>query len=152
MCIELASVADIPALADLLAILFTQEVEFQPDRAVQIRGLSQIIENPQIGVILVTRLRGTNQQDYIAGMANLLYTVSTALGARVALLEDVVVLPAIRGSGVGTQLLQAAIAHARLAGCQRITLLADQANEAAQHFYAKQGFSASSMVPLRLQL
>lgn len=147
MRVELAFPVDIPALADLLAILFEQEVEFRPDRAAQIRGLTRIIENPQIGSILVAR-----QQDSVVGMVNLLYTVSTALGGCVALLEDMVVSPTVRGSGVGSRLLQAAIDHARLAGCKRITLLTDQTNEAAQRFYAKQGFSVSGMVPLRLQL
>lgn len=145
--VELASPADIPALADLLAILFAQEAEFHPDRAAQVRGLTRIIENPQVGAILIAL-----QQDAVVGMVNLLYTASTVLGERVALLEDMVVAPAVRGSGVGSRLLQAAIEHARSAGCKRITLLTDHTNEAAQRFYVKQGFSLSSMVPLRLQL
>lgn len=147
MSVEPAALADIPALADLLTVLFTQEVEFVPDRAAQIRGLTRIVENPEIGCILVAR-----QQDKIAGMVNLLYTVSTALGERVAILEDMVVSPSARGGGIGTQLLQAAIGHARSVGCKRITLLADQSNEIAQQFYAKQGFGVSSMVPMRLAL
>lgn len=147
MHVELAAPADIPALADLLTVLFTQEVEFVPDRAAQIRGLSRIVENPEIGCILVAR-----QQDRIVGMVNQLYTVSTALGERVAILEDMVVSPSARGGGIGTQLLQAAIEHARNVGCKRITLLTDQSNAIAQQFYAKQGFSISSMVPMRLAL
>jgi GNAT superfamily N-acetyltransferase len=147
MHIELASPADTPALADLLTILFSQEAEFVPDRAAHIRGLTRIIENPGIGSILVAR-----QQGSVIGMVNLLYTVSTALGERVAILEDMVVSPTARGSGTGTKLLQVAIEHARLNGCKRITLLTDQSNEAAQRFYAKQSFSVSGMVPLRLPL
>jgi GNAT superfamily N-acetyltransferase len=147
MRITTASPADIPALADLLTILFTQEVEFIPDRAAQMRGLNRIIDNPEFGCILVAR-----DQDAIVGMVNLLYTISTALGERVAILEDMVVLPSARGSGIGTQLLQAAIAYARTVGCKRITLLTDQSNEIAQQFYAKQGFTVSSMVPMRLAL
>jgi ribosomal protein S18 acetylase RimI-like enzyme len=85
-------------------------------------------------------------------MINLLYTVSTALGARVALLEDMVVLPQFRGVGAGSKLLQAAIAHARASGCKRITLLTDGDNEAAQKFYSNHGFTASRMVPFRLKL
>jgi GNAT superfamily N-acetyltransferase len=147
MHVELAAPADIPALADLLTVLFTQEVEFVPDRAAQICGLTRIVENPEIGCILVAR-----QQDKILGMVNLLYTISTALGERVAILEDMVVSPSARGGGIGTQLLQAAIEYARSVGCKRITLLTDQSNEIAQQFYAKQGFSISSMVPMRLAL
>jgi GNAT superfamily N-acetyltransferase len=147
MHVEPATPADIPALADLLTILFAQEVEFVPDRAAQIRGLTLIVKNPEIGCILVAR-----QQGKILGMVNLLYTISTALGERVAILEDMVVSPSARGGGIGTQLLQAAIEYARSVGCKRITLLTDQSNEIAQQFYAKQGFSISSMVPMRLAL
>lgn len=142
-----ATAADIPALCGLLAVLFTQEAEFSPDAEAQARGLARIIADPQTGAILVARREGE-----AIGMANVLYTVSTALGERVALLEDMVVAPAARGQGVGSGLLRAAIAHARSAGCRRVTLLTDAGNEAAQRFYAQHGFTASGMVPLRLAL
>ncbi|MDP3743534.1 MAG: GNAT family N-acetyltransferase [Methylotenera sp.] len=147
MRIELATVADIPELATLLSVLFSQELEFQPDVEAQCLGLANIISNPEIGEILTIRTH-----DSIVGMINLLYTVSTALGARVALLEDMVVLPQFRGAGVGSKLLQAAIARARVSGCKRITLLTDGDNEAAQKFYSNHGFTASRMVPFRLKL
>ncbi len=92
------------------------------------------------------------QGDQIVGMVNLLFTISTALGERVALLEDMVVSPTDRGIGVGTRLLSEAISYSRVHGCKRITLLTDQINESDQRFYAKQGFVVSSMVPMRLSL
>jgi len=147
MHIELATVVDIPELTSLLSLLFSQEAEFQPDVEAQYCGLSNIISNPDVGEILIIR---TN--DSIVGMINLLYTVSTALGERVALLEDMVVLPQFRGAGAGSKLLQAAIEHARASGCKRITLLTDGDNEAAQKFYSNHGFTASRMVPFRLKL
>ncbi|MDD5394370.1 MAG: GNAT family N-acetyltransferase [Thiothrix sp.] len=142
-----ATLADIPALRRLLDILFTQEAEFKPDPATQQRGLESIISQPHVGQILVARMGGAE-----VGMVNLLYTVSTALGGRVALLEDMVVAPEARGSGVGAQLLTRAIEVAKASGCLRITLLTDGVNEAAQRFYQRQGFVASPMVPLRLLL
>jgi GNAT superfamily N-acetyltransferase len=147
MQIDTAQASDIPALCELLCLLFAQEVEFTSDRVAQSRGLALIIDNPETGVILVARRDGL-----IVGMVNLLYTVSTALGARVALLEDMVVAPDARGMGVGSCLLQAAVEHVRLNGCRRITLLTDQANEPAQRFYRKQGFVSSAMMPFRLVL
>lgn len=147
LCIEKAAPSDIPALCELLALLFSQEAEFHPDPAAQRRGLAAILGDPDIGLILVARQGGA-----IAGMVNLLFTVSTALGKRVALLEDMVVAPAHRGSGVGGRLLEAAIELARRQGCCRITLLTDRVNEAAQRFYARQGFQASTMLPMRLPL
>ncbi len=145
--IEPAREADVPALCGLLEILFTQESDFQPDRAAQARGLRRILERPEAGCILVAR------QDGVAvGMCNLLYTESTALGARVAMLEDVVVAPAVRGGGVGARLLQGAIDTARAEGCRRITLLTDSHNVAAHRFYRRHGFAGSAMVPMRLLL
>jgi GNAT superfamily N-acetyltransferase len=147
MQIDKATLDDLAALSALLSDLFTQESEFTPDPLAQARGLSRIIGNPELGAILVARVDGD-----IVGMVNLLFTVSTALGARVALLEDMVVAAPARGTGVGTLLLAQAIALARSEGCQRITLLTDRANELAQRFYAGQGFVASGMLPMRLAL
>ena len=145
--IEPAREADLPALCGLLELLFTQEAEFRPDRTAQARGLRRILERPEAGCILVAR-----QDGVVAGMCNLLYTESTALGARVALLEDVVVAPHARGGGVGTRLLQGAIDTARAEDCRRITLLADRHNEGAHRFYQRHGFAPSDMVPMRLLL
>ena len=141
---EPASASDIPALNELLDVLFTQEVEFKPDTAAQCKGLSAIICNPDLGVILVAR-----EHQSILAMVNLLFTISTALGERVALLEDMVVSPRARGSGVGTELLKYAMDFARLSGVKRITLLTDRENTSAQRFYAKHGFSESTMVTFR---
>lgn len=145
--IERAREHDIEALCELLSVLFAQEAEFTPDREAQRRGLARIIGDADVGVILVAREGGG-----IVGMANLLYTVSTALGTRVALLEDMVVAPHVRGWGVGSALLAQAIAVAREQGCGRITLLTDGVNATAQRFYARHGFSMSGMVPMRLSL
>lgn len=147
MLVEAATAADIPALSDLLSVLFSQEAEFAPNPDAQQRGLARIIGNPEVGAVLVAR-----QEDQIIGMVNLLFTISTALGERVALLEDMVVFPAGRGMGVGTKLLSEAISYSRVQACKRITLLTDRSNESAQRFYAKQGFVVSSMIPMRLSL
>lgn len=144
---ERASEMDIPALSDLLSVLFTQEIEFKPNETAQRRGLSTIISNPDIGAILVAR-----DGAHLLAMVNLLFTVSTALGERVAILEDMVVSPTARGSGIGSALLNYAIEFAKNSGAKRITLLTDRDNHPAQHFYLKHGFIASTMVPLRLAL
>ena len=88
----------------------------------------------------------------VVGMVSLLFTESTALGAKVALLEDMIVLPEYRACKVGSKLLSAAIACALESGCKRITLLTDQANTQAQHFYKMHGFEQSSMTAFRLLL
>jgi len=147
MKITEATKDDIAGLCELLGLLFVQEAEFRPDRSLQSTGLQQIIDFPERGRVLVLR-----EGDSLIGMVNLLFTISTALGGRVALLEDMIVHPEYRGRGAGSELLQAAINLAKSSGCRRITLLTDQTNESAQLFYKRHGFIISEMLPLRLSL
>lgn len=142
-----AVIADIPELCVLLAQLFTQEAEFKPDQRAQTQGLEAIINGQDIGAILVARQSGA-----VIGMVNILYTISTALGGRVGLLEDMVVSPKCRGQGVGSQLLSHALEFAKSNGCRRITLLTDGSNASAQRFYQRHGFSCSAMTVFRAQL
>ncbi|HUB87789.1 MAG TPA: GNAT family N-acetyltransferase [Verrucomicrobiae bacterium] len=142
-----AGEADIPALCDLLALLFIQEADFTPDAVRQMRGLRLIIRRPEVGHIFCA-VAG----DDIVGMVSLLFTVSTAEGGRAAWLEDMVVHPVRRGRGIGEQLLREAIKDARASGCSRITLLTDGSNGSAQRFYERAGFVRSQMVPFRLSL
>jgi GNAT superfamily N-acetyltransferase len=144
LIIETATLDDINALCDLLAVLFSQEAEFKPDRQAQQTGLQAIISNPDIGIILLAR-----HNDEVVAMVSLLFSISTALGGRVAILEDMVVLPDKRGVGIGLELLNAAISTARDSGCQRITLLTDSDNTIARGFYEKQGFVRSGMLAFR---
>ncbi len=144
MSIETAVVADIPVLCDLLGLLFQQEAEFTPDTGTQARGLEGIIANPDIGFILIARKAGKP-----VGMVSVLYTISTALGGRVGLLEDMVVAPAHRNKNLGKDLLDRALATAAANGCKRITLLTDGDNVGAHRFYRRAGFEDSSMVVFR---
>ena len=142
-----ATIADIPELCVLLESLYSQEAEFKPNHEVQARGLAAIINSSEVGGIMVARRSGE-----IIGMVNLLYTVSTALGGRVALLEDVVVSPKARGLGVGSKLINQSIEFAKEKGCKRITLLTDHDNEGSHRFYQRHGFTRSSMVVFRRSL
>ncbi|MBK6657221.1 MAG: GNAT family N-acetyltransferase [Proteobacteria bacterium] len=145
--IRVATLADVDALSDLLSVLFGQEHEFRPDVPAHRRGLTRIIANPDTGLVLLAAA-----DERVLAMVNLLFTVSTALGERVALLEDMVVAPGVRATGLGSRLLDEALVAARGAGCKRITLLTDHDNHDAQRFYAKHGFEHSSMVPMRILL
>lgn len=147
MIVNIAKSTDIPELVNLLSILFSQEVEFAPNTSLQEQGLQKIIDNPEIGHVVVVRDKGR-----ILGMVNLLYTFSTALGGKVCILEDMIVHPDFRGQQVGGELLGQAIEHAREVGCLRVTLLTDRDNFSAQRFYKRFGFEVSTMVPMRLFL
>jgi GNAT superfamily N-acetyltransferase len=145
--IERATIEDIPQLAELLKILFSQEADFQPDREKQIRGLRLIVEAPERGCIFLARV-----DCHVVGMVSLLFTVSTAEGAAACWLEDMIVRPEHRRNGLGSRLLQHAVNEAKAHGFARITLLTDRGNADAIRFYQRHGFQLSEMLPLRLHL
>jgi GNAT superfamily N-acetyltransferase len=147
MLVRQATATDVKQLCDLLAVLFTHEVDFTPDAERQERALRLIVEHPDVG-----RIYCATDGDTIVGMVSILFTVSTAEGGRAAWLEDMVVHPTRRGQGFGERLLREAIRGARAAGCSRITLLTDASNNSAMRFYGRAGFVRSRMVPLRLSL
>jgi GNAT superfamily N-acetyltransferase len=145
--LDFARLSDIPRLAELLGFLFRQESDFKADPRKQTAGLRLILRDTRRGKIFTVRHGGT-----VIGMLTLLFTVSTAEGGPAAWLEDFILDPAWRGKGIGTKLIEHAIAYARQKGIKRITLLTDRTNVRASRLYRRWGFQGSGMVPLRLSL
>jgi len=145
VAIEPATLDDLPELTELLFDLFTLEGDFSPDRSKHMRGLRLILEQPSRGRIFVLRKDGR-----IVAMNNLLFTISTAEGGFVLLLEDVIVHQDHRHHGFGDRLLEYCINFAREKNFLRITLLTDRSNEEAQKFFRRHGFQDSKMIPLRM--
>jgi len=143
--IEPATEADLDELSEMLGGLFSQESDFRPDKDKQLRGLRLIFEQPSRGRVFVLRRDGA-----IVGMINLLFTISTAEGGFVILLEDLVIHQQYQHHGYGARLLQHAIEFAKQKNFLRITLLTDRPENMAQEFFRKHGFVESSMIPMRL--
>ena len=143
--IEPATEADLDELSQMLGDLFAQEGDFRPDKDKQLRGLRLSFEQPSRGRVFVLRRNGA-----IVGMINLLFTISTAEGGFVILLEDLVIHKEYQGKGYGTKLLQHAIDFAKQKNFLRITLLTDRPENVAQEFFRHHGFVESSMIPMRL--
>lgn len=143
--IEPATLDDLPELTELLFELFSQEADFIPNREKEMRGLRLLLEQPSRGRIFVLRSPAR-----IIGMINLLITISTAEGGFVLLLEDLIVHREYRRQGFGTQLLEYAIDFAKRKNFLRITLLTDKPNERLKHFFLKNGFVESDMIPMRM--
>lgn len=131
---------DLPAMIELLRLLFNTEADFQPDPAKQRRGLELLLAAPDRGTALVLEIGGT-----AVGMATAQLVISTAEGAPSAWIEDVVVAPGQRGCGWGTALLDAIIAWARAQGCTRCQLLADNENTPALAFYHSLGWESTQL-------
>jgi len=143
--IEPATEANLDELSEMLGGLFAQEGDFRPDKEKQLRGLRLIFEQPSRGLVFVLRRNGA-----IVGMINLLFTISTAEGGFVILLEDLVIHKEFQGKGYGAKLLQHAIDFAKQKNFLRVTLLTDRPENMAQEFFRHHGFVESSMIPMRL--
>ena len=143
--IEQATLEDLPHLTELLTELFTIEGDFVPDPTRQTRGLRMLLEQPNRGRIFVLR---TDHK--VIGMVNLLFTISTAEGGLVLIMEDVIVHPQHRRQGYGGRLLEHAIEFAKEKRFRRITLLTDRISADSQSFFQQHGFQFSKMIPMRL--
>ena len=147
VAIEPAIAEDLDELSSLLGELFSEESDFRPNKEKQLRGLRLIFEQPNRGRVFVLR-----RDRSIVGMINLLFTISTAEGGFVILLEDLVIHKEYRGHGYGSMLLDYAIEFARQKNFKRITLLTDRPELRSQSFFRKHGFYESPMLPMRLLL
>ncbi|MGJ8633577.1 MAG: GNAT family N-acetyltransferase [Luteolibacter sp.] len=143
--VEMATLDDLDDLTELVMDLFSMsDGDFSPDRETQARGLRLILEQPSRGRILVVR-----NDDMIFGMVNMLFTISTARGGFVMLMEDVVIRPDHRGQGFGSMLLEHVVEYAKQKNFLRITILTDRISASSQDFFKKQGFDYSNMIPMR---
>ena len=93
--IEPATFEDLDELSVLLGELFSEESDFRPNRDKQLHALRLIFEQPNRGRVFVLR-----QDRTIVGMINLLFTISTAEGGFVLLLEDLVIHKNVSGKGL----------------------------------------------------
>ncbi|MEP6956440.1 MAG: GNAT family N-acetyltransferase [Chthoniobacterales bacterium] len=145
--VEPATFEDLDELSGLLGDLFLEESDFHPDKKKQLHALRLIFEQPNRGRVFLLREDRT-----IVGMINLLFTISTAEGGFVMVLEDLVIHKTFQGKGYGSRLLEHAIEFAKQKNFLRITLLTDRPSLRSQSFFKRYGFFESSMIPMRLLL
>jgi ribosomal protein S18 acetylase RimI-like enzyme len=103
----------------------------------------------------VERLIGRDDTEYLlggeppAGIVQLRYRYGVWWDAEDCHLEDLFVLDAARGTGLGRALVTAVIERARERGCRRIELDVNEQNTAALRFYESLGFTAEPKPPGR---
>lgn len=142
-----AEIEDIAVLCELLWELFSQEVEFTPNKEIQEKALKKIIEDENIGDIFVAV-----KENKVIAMVNVLYTISTALGEKVAILEDMVVSQNYKNQKIGSSLIEFTLDYLKKNSFKRVTLLTDSDNFNAHNFYKKHEFTKSSMIVFRKSL
>ena len=93
------------------------------------------------GGVLVAQLDGE-----VVGVCQLIvFRYLQARGGRCAEIESVHVHPDWRARGIGTELMEAAIARARAAGCYRVQLTSNEVRHDAHRFYERLGLTASHL-------
>lgn len=83
-------------------------------------------EGQVVGTFQITRIPGLSR-----------------LGTCRAMLENVFVDPDHRGAGIGTEMMNWAIAHCRDLGCSMVQLTSNKLRLDAHRFYSRLGFEAS---------
>ena len=125
---------DLRQIVDLLQQKLQENsvaVAMEPLRLATLR----MIERPGLGQILVAA-RG----DALAGIAVLSFLWTLEHGGATVWLDELYVDPRERRSGLGTKLLEAAMAVARAQGCVALDLEVEPGHEAAVRLYERLGF------------
>ncbi len=98
-------------------------------------ALRQLLENPDLGCVLVSR-----QESAATGCILIGFGYSLEFGGRDAFVDELYVRPAHQGQGIGTALLAAAEQHAAKLGIKAFHLESDFDNEGATALYERKSY------------
>jgi GNAT superfamily N-acetyltransferase len=137
--IRAAVTEDVPAIVGMLADdpLGSQR-ESPDDLTPYLAALERLTVDPNQHLVVAvreSRVVGTLQLTVIPGLSR--------KGATRSIIEAVRIHADERGSGLGTQLIEWAIAESRRQGCQLVQLTSDVTRTDAHRFYERLGFTAS---------
>ena len=129
-----ATVADRPSVVGLLRLQLDEHgVALSADQLGV--AVDAVFSDMKRGCLLLAMTEAT-----AAGIAYLSFAWSIEYGGNTARLEELYVLPSHRAQGVGAQLLQAALDHAKSCGCNVVDLEVQSDHDRAGRLYARHGF------------
>jgi GNAT superfamily N-acetyltransferase len=131
-----AGLEDVPALLPLLAVQLDEHGMGMPHDVLHGAVLG-IVTEPERGRVLLAW-----SGDTVVGVAVMPYTWTVEHGGRCAWLDELYVVPEVRGRGVGTQLLLAAMDLVREDGCLAMDLEVDVDHARVETLYLRHGFRA----------
>lgn len=105
------------------------------DELVAQRALHELLSQPALGAILLLEHDGAP-----VGYAALTFGFSLEFHGRYALLDELYLIPSVRGRGWGRQALELATGIARAHGVVSLRLEVNHANARARAVYLKNGF------------
>ncbi|MFE6737330.1 GNAT family N-acetyltransferase [Streptomyces tubercidicus] len=139
--IRRATESDLPAIVAMLADDPLGAARESPDDLAPYRAAFEALDSdPQQHLVVAVRAGqtiGTLQLTVIPGLSRRGATRSVIEGVRIHRDE--------RGGGLGTQLIEWAVAESRTLGCQMAQLTSDATRIDAHRFYERLGFEASHL-------
>ena len=133
---------------DALAVRkLIRELGYPADTRATDETVSQVVKHPEAAVFVA--VEGVDVVGYVA----LSIRPQMRLGGLLASIDELVVTGARRAAGIGSQLLDAAIAHARSLQCRRIEVTTSRVRESYQRrFYLERSFVEVDSAVLRIDL
>ncbi len=141
--VSIATADDAEELAAALERLVAQLSRSNPPPTRQ--QVDELLASPAISQFVARDEDGS-----IVGVSTLaVFRIPTG---RRAWIEDVIVESTLNGRGIGRQLTETMLAHAREQGCVTVDLTSRPSREAANHLYQKVGFERRETNVYRLTL
>ena len=134
--IRRAGPADLEEVTELLAAQLAEH-HIPIARADLEFAAEGILRVPERGFVLLA----TAQQGAV-GVACVSYAWTVERGGMAAWVDELYVVPGMRGRGIGGELLGEAIGAAGAAGCLTVELEVETSHARAEHLYRRHGFGA----------
>jgi ribosomal protein S18 acetylase RimI-like enzyme len=130
-----ASEADIPLLIRLVRALADEDgsTTFDPDRTQA--AIHQLLADPSLGEAWIIERGGD-----VAGYLVITWGFSLEFHGRDAFVDELYLLPALRGQGIGRLAIEHAAERCRTRGIGAVHLEVDPENERAISLYRRSGF------------
>lgn len=134
-----ATESDFETMANLLALLFAIESDFEINFEKQYAGIAALHKDDRSDLLVA------KDGEKVVGMITMQRLISSAEGSFVGQIEDLVVDEAYRKMGIGSRLINKMRSLAMEHGYKRIQLAADIENKNALAFYNRRGFKKTHL-------
>jgi GNAT superfamily N-acetyltransferase len=150
----MAVTIDVATYEDIPAVLASADALVATDAGQYDAGATDLDWAAKTGLAYCTALLASadnlvllaRREDIVGHLVARLSGPSSVHPIRIAELESIHVYADHRGQGIGDQLVTAFLAWAKAKGAHRVSVTAYAANEGAQRFYARHGFTPRSVI------